>query len=553
MLGVKLQTTVGLFVVALAATVSGQMIILDDASPEFQILSGTWATSAAAPGYYGDHYLFRSTTSTGGALGEVEWRPNLPADGIYEVSVNYVAGTNRADNSPFTVQHRDGSTVVPVNQQINGRSWVSLGTYSFQAGTAGCVRLSNNANPSYVIADAVRFRDPSQVPSIAPDDGRVQIEGTLFSKSGPDATILQRFSDAMLGAPGGTFSADIARTASGIAVRFRTDSNRLTAVFTAVPGYQVPGLFSIYQNGVWSASPGTSEIDLISDHPGQVVSYRILCPPYESLSFLGLYLEPNATLYPVPSDHRPRYAAFGDSITHGGSSVPRTDQTYPWLLAEAKGWQVFNFGVGGSKVTPSFGAMLDHEPLDVATVLWGQNHVSSGNVSLFASDYAQFLTNLRQAHPTLAIYCITLTVGSSETAAWEEFRQAVRDLVAARQAAGDRHIHVIEGLAISTPADLRDSVHFSPTGAANVASRLAAIIQSPGGSVAFMDFDRDGDIDGQDMELFLPCRSGPDQTPSSSCPDKDLDGDSDVDQSDFGMIQGCLSGSGQPLDRTCVN
>ncbi|MFH0919803.1 MAG: FAD-dependent oxidoreductase [Fibrobacterota bacterium] len=44
-----------------------------------------------------------------------------------------------------------------VNQQSNGGAWNALGTFSFQAGNAGYVRITNTGTNGYVIADAVRW------------------------------------------------------------------------------------------------------------------------------------------------------------------------------------------------------------------------------------------------------------------------------------------------------------------------------------------------------------------------------------------------------------
>jgi len=47
---------------------------------------------------------------------------------------------------------------VTINQQLNGGTWVLLGTYNFSAGTAGCVRIKDNfTTGSVVMADAVKF------------------------------------------------------------------------------------------------------------------------------------------------------------------------------------------------------------------------------------------------------------------------------------------------------------------------------------------------------------------------------------------------------------
>jgi len=65
------------------------------------------------------------------------------------------------------------------------------------------------------------------------------------------------------------------------------------------------------------------------------------------------------------------------------------------------------------------------------------------------------------------------------------------------------------------------------------------------------DFDADGDVDGDDLDLFETCASGPGIAPASGCEGRDLDGDGDVDQSDFGLMQRCLSGSGVLADMDC--
>ena len=44
-----------------------------------------------------------------------------------------------------------------VNQQVGGETWVLLGAFYFEAGSDGAVELANDASPSVVIADAVRF------------------------------------------------------------------------------------------------------------------------------------------------------------------------------------------------------------------------------------------------------------------------------------------------------------------------------------------------------------------------------------------------------------
>ena len=144
-----------LTLLTLSAAAFAQDIIIDNGGAGYTQLTGTW-TAGSSSGFHGSGYVYASSAAR--ATATVEWRPTIPASGSYEVALWYVSGANRANNAPFVVTHAGGTSNVSVNQQLNGSTWRVLGTYNFSAGTAGRVLLSNNANPSVVIADAVRFR-----------------------------------------------------------------------------------------------------------------------------------------------------------------------------------------------------------------------------------------------------------------------------------------------------------------------------------------------------------------------------------------------------------
>jgi hypothetical protein len=68
------------------------------------------------------------------------------------------------------------------------------------------------------------------------------------------------------------------------------------------------------------------------------------------------------------------------------------------------------------------------------------------------------------------------------------------------------------------------------------------------------DFDRDGDVDDDDLAALAACASGP-HVPhdgSEACQKADLDGDGDVDHDDFGILQRCYSGQDNPADPNCA-
>jgi len=134
-------------------------IILDNTNAAVTFV-GEWQAGTASADKYGDDYRFASTAA--GGQSNVIYRPYICAAGYYDVFIWYPAGLNRATNAPWSVVYDGGSVNVPVNQQVNGGTWVSLGTaLPFAQGTSGYVQVSNDtgytATNIVVMADAVRF------------------------------------------------------------------------------------------------------------------------------------------------------------------------------------------------------------------------------------------------------------------------------------------------------------------------------------------------------------------------------------------------------------
>ncbi len=138
-------------------------IIIDNIEAEF---SGSWNTGTTAPGHWGADYQYKqeSTTETATAI----WRPNIPLSGAYDVFIYYPEGSNRCTVSPFSIVYNGGTKNVVVNQQVNGGTWLKIGSaLDFKAGTTGYVKLSNNTGAAVklVMADAVRFTYVGPQPS----------------------------------------------------------------------------------------------------------------------------------------------------------------------------------------------------------------------------------------------------------------------------------------------------------------------------------------------------------------------------------------------------
>jgi len=133
-------------------------LVLDDTDAK---LTGNWAPSSALGGFIGSGYLHDSNEGKGQKTARFDL--DLPAAGLYEVRVAYVANANRATNVPITVESDHGGTIVRwtirVNQQrepARGSSFFTLGTFSFTGGKTGAVVIANEGTDGHVIVDAVQ-------------------------------------------------------------------------------------------------------------------------------------------------------------------------------------------------------------------------------------------------------------------------------------------------------------------------------------------------------------------------------------------------------------
>jgi Ca2+-binding RTX toxin-like protein len=118
-------------------------------------ITGACTSATTSAGFYGTNYLQDGNSGKGSK--SVQWTPQIPSAGTYQVYARWTAGANRASQVPFTVTHQGIASTVLENEQVKNNIWVLLGTYSLNAGTSSSVTVSNAGTTGYVIADAVRF------------------------------------------------------------------------------------------------------------------------------------------------------------------------------------------------------------------------------------------------------------------------------------------------------------------------------------------------------------------------------------------------------------
>ena len=143
------------FIIADPTTLPG--IVVDETQAELQ---GEWQYSTHTPPYVGLGYLHDLKAGKGAK--SVTFTPDLPQTGWYEVRLAHCCNVRRSTRTPVTIHHADGDTTLRINQQQeppHDRLFRTLGTFRFEAGRLGWVRLSNDGTEpdKVVIADAVQF------------------------------------------------------------------------------------------------------------------------------------------------------------------------------------------------------------------------------------------------------------------------------------------------------------------------------------------------------------------------------------------------------------
>ncbi|GAS85160.1 golvesin C-terminal-like domain-containing protein [Paenibacillus amylolyticus] len=134
-----------------------QDIIIDNDSAEGFSLVNSWTkTSEGAVGqspFSGAsfHYAAKDTGAS------ATYVPEIPVFGQYKVYMMWPSHYNRATNTPIDISFVGGKETLVVNQQVNGGLWNLIGTYIFDVGTVGSVKIRSDGANGYVIADAIRF------------------------------------------------------------------------------------------------------------------------------------------------------------------------------------------------------------------------------------------------------------------------------------------------------------------------------------------------------------------------------------------------------------
>lgn len=107
----------------------------------------------------GGLFQFFHLVGTAAEESEASFTLPIPEDGIYQVSLLYMPGKDRATNVPVEIRHADGVARLSWDMREGSKHGfaVELGRYAFKAGETATLKISTKGADGKVIADSVAF------------------------------------------------------------------------------------------------------------------------------------------------------------------------------------------------------------------------------------------------------------------------------------------------------------------------------------------------------------------------------------------------------------
>lgn len=341
---------------------------------------------------------------------------------------------------------------------------------------------------------------------IQADDSNIVFKGSQNLIKSKDSVIINRHSLDFFKIANNYFNEPRGRMQTGVIIRFKTASPVIKVNFIKRIGSDLGALiYGVYINGVLKEYvKNTLQININSETTKEQ-TYDIVLPFFYGLHFAGLELMEGHTLSTIENTNSKKYIAIGNSITHGvGQTNVASDGTYPFILAKAMDWELFNLAVGGSVVTELIAEETKQIDAHAISILWGFNNWLSGQniVEVTMPRYKLLINNLRKYHPNAYIYCIMPTITTKmtpnnyNTAPIDTLRNSEKRIVNELIAKGDTKLFVVDAYKYNTVNDLFDYVHLNNTGSRTLADSLIHFVQkveemtsSNNSNQSFKDFE----------------------------------------------------------------
>lgn len=255
------------------------------------------------------------------------------------------------------------------------------------------------------------------------------------------------------------------------------------------------GIYSLWEGAACLAAhsqrlPGGEVCAEFQLRPERTQTYTLYLPFVCRTEPIALGVPDGATLTPVePAPYV--WAAYGDSITQGRTA---SDPGYTYVAQTAFYVDVepVNLGFRGwARGEPAAAQMLAGMDFDILSIFMGVNvRVSSWlDAAAWRETFRNFIDIVRSGHPTTPILVISIlschgefsdTTPDARGVTMAALREAEHEVVAERQAAGDKHIRILDGTTIIGPehaARLPDGTHPDDLGMNRIATRIAPVMR----------------------------------------------------------------------------
>lgn len=354
------------------------------------------------------------------------------------------------------------------------------------------IRVSPKA--TYKLENNTQFSQPQMLTITAEDDSQqrykltltnaqkvqldhpyIEIEGCIHVSRTPEKIKMQRFNATCLADPRINYMGN-GQTQSGVVIRFTTDSKQVKLKFTEIPGARWGRDYGVWADGQWYNNFTSHTFTLTKPDDRDSVTWEVTPSLMNAVDLTSIEIENGSSLKPSPAKQKPVYFAIGNSITQGVGQGNAGYKAYPFLLGQKLGYESYNLGVGGSKVSWKVATQLENQPADLITLLWGFNdwYFEPITAAHYKDLMLALIEKIRLYQPHTPLLCISL-IGTeyekpAEQCPIDDFRQAVKEIVEERKAAGDDRIYLLDGAGVNV--ELMDKVHPSVAGAADLADIL---------------------------------------------------------------------------------
>lgn len=311
-------------------------------------------------------------------------------------------------------------------------------------------------------------------------DERIEIQNCLHVLRDTSKIVMLRFNELNLAEPRINYMQN-GQTQTGVLIKFTTNSNHIKVKFSETAGARWGTDYGVWVDGVWYNSYTSHNFTIQKPAGKDFATWEITPSLMNAVNLTGIEIENGKQIITTQQSTQPQYFAIGNSITQGVGQGNAGYLSYPFLFGRKMGYETYNLGVGGSKVSWKVATELENRKADLITVLWGYNdwYFVGETAATYRSTMLALINKIREYQPNTPLVCISLIGTENPTPTsgvkMEDYRTVVEQLVADRKAADDKNIFLLDGSVINV--ELMDKVHPSVKGAADMAIILEDFVR----------------------------------------------------------------------------